>query len=113
MDTINLLRYLVALMFVFALAGAAILIKRYGNAPATFKDGLKGKLGKWNFPTSERRLAIVETLMIGPKQRLFIIRRDNVEHLVLSGPEGTSVIEASIPAASVTVMPAVSRIAAP
>jgi hypothetical protein len=48
--------------------------------------------------------------MIGPKQRLFIVRRDNVEHLVLSGPEGASVIEANIPAASVTAMP--GRIAA-
>ncbi len=33
-------------MFVFALAGAALLIKRYGNAPAAFKDSVKGKLGK-------------------------------------------------------------------
>ena len=41
MDAINLLRYLVALMFVAALAGAALLIKRYGSAPAAFKDGLK------------------------------------------------------------------------
>jgi hypothetical protein len=37
--------------------------------------------------------------MIGPKQRLFIIRRDDVEHLVMSGPEGASVIEANIAAA--------------
>ena len=35
--------------------------------------------------------------MIGPKQRLFIVRRDDVEHLVLSGPDGASVIEANIP----------------
>ena len=110
MDAINLLRYLVALMFVAALAGIALLIKRYGSAPAAFKDSLKGKLGKWNFAAADRRLAIVETLMIGPKQRLFIVRRDNVEHLVLSGPEGASVIEANIPAASVTAMP--GRIAA-
>jgi flagellar protein FliO/FliZ len=110
MDTINLLRYLVALMFVLALAGVAILIKRYGNAPAAFKDSVKGKLGKWNFPVSDRRLAIVETLMIGPKQRLYIVRRDNVEHLVLSGPEGASVIEANIAGASVT--PMAGRVAA-
>ena len=38
--------------------------------------------------------------MIGPRQRLFIVRRDNVEHLVLSGPEGASVIENGIHAAS-------------
>ena len=47
--------------------------------------------------------------MIGPKQRLYIVRRDNVEHLVLSGPEGASVIEANIAAASVTP---INRVAA-
>ena len=98
MDTINLLRYLVALMFVLALAGVALLAKRYGGSPVAFKDNLKNKLGKWNFVAPARRLEIVETLMIGPKQRLFILRRDNVEHLVLSSPDGASVIEANIPA---------------
>src|ERR1700722_11408929 len=102
MDTINLLRYCAALLFVAALAGAALLIKRYGLNPASFKGSLKGKLGSWDFAPPARRLAIVETLMIGPKQRLFIVRRDDVEHLVLSGPEGASVIEANIPAGSVT-----------
>jgi flagellar protein FliO/FliZ len=95
MDVINLFRYLVALLFVLALAGAALLIKRYNANPASFKG--KIKLGKWDFAAPEKRLAIVETLMLGPKQRLFIVRRDNVEHLVLSGPEGSSVIEANIP----------------
>jgi len=106
MDTINLLRYCVALLFVAALAGAAILIKRYGVNPASFKSGLKVKIGSWDFAQPTRRLAIVETLMIGPKQRLFILRRDDVEHLVLSGPEGASVIEANIPAAAVAQFPA-------
>jgi flagellar protein FliO/FliZ len=35
-------------------------------------------------------------LMVGPRQRLFIVRRDNVEHLVLSGPDGATVIENGI-----------------
>ena len=47
---------------------------------------------------SVKRLAMVETLMVGPRQRLLIVRRDNVEHLVLSGPDGASVIESGIPA---------------
>jgi flagellar protein FliO/FliZ len=106
MDMINLLRYAVALLFVAALAGAAVLIKRYGANPAAFKNGLKMKLGPWDFAGAQKRLAVVETLMVGPKQRLFIIRRDNVEHLVLSGPDGASVIEANIPAGSVTQFPA-------
>ena len=41
--------------------------------------------------------------MIGPRQRLLIVRRDNVEHLVLSGPDGTSIIEASIPASDLPI----------
>jgi flagellar protein FliO/FliZ len=102
MDAINLMQYLAALLFVLALAGAALVIKRYGNNPQAFRDGLNnslaGKLGKWDFKLPERRLAVVETLMLGPKQRLLIVRRDNVEHLVLSGPDGASVIEANIPA---------------
>jgi flagellar protein FliO/FliZ len=103
MDTINLLRYCVALLFVAALAGAALLIKRYGITANSFKGGLKTKFSPFAQPA--RRLAIVETLMIGPRQRLFIIRRDDVEHLVLSGPEGASVIEANIAAGSVTKFP--------
>ena len=48
---------------------------------------------------SDKRLAMVETLMVGPRQRLFIVRRDNVEHLVLSGPDGACLIlETGIPA---------------
>ena len=106
MDLFNLLHYVTALIFVAALAGVAFLVKRYGANPAAFKDGLtgkmSGKLGKWNFTAPQRRLAVVESLMVGPKQRLLIIRRDDVEHLVLSGPEGASVIESGIPAKAST-----------
>jgi flagellar protein FliO/FliZ len=96
MDMINLMRYAAAMLLVLALAGAAMLVKRYGGNASPLKNGLKLKMGNWDFSQSPRRLAIVETLMLGPRQRLFIIRRDNVEHLVLSGPEGASVIEGNI-----------------
>jgi flagellar biogenesis protein FliO len=98
MDLFNLLHYLTALVFVAVLAGAAFLIKRYGNNPAAFKDGLSlKKMGKWNFTAPERRLAVVESLMVGPKQRVLIIRRDNVEHLVFATADGATVIESNIP----------------
>ena len=104
MDLFNLLHYVTALILVAVLAGAAFLIKRYGSNPAAFKEGLpgklSGKLGKWNFTAPQRRLAVVETLMVGPKQRLLIIRRDDVEHLVFAGAEGATVIEANIPPAA-------------
>ena len=36
--------------------------------------------------------------MLSPRQRLVLVRRDNVEHLVMLCPDGASVIEASIAA---------------
>jgi flagellar protein FliO/FliZ len=85
MDLIDFARYVGALLLVLGLVGAAgFVARRFG-------------LGSLVRPTASRRLAIVETLLIGPRQRLLIVRRDGVEHLVLSGPEGTSVVEAGIP----------------
>lgn len=98
MEYLNLTGYLAAFLLVLALAGAALVIKRYANNPGALRDGLKGKLGRFAITLPDRRLAVVETLMLGPKARLMLVRRDNVEHLVLAGPEGASVIETNIPA---------------
>ena len=97
MEYVNVTSYVAALLLVLALAGASLLIKRYTNNPTALGQDLKGKLGRFAINMPARRLAVVETLMIGPRQKLFIVRRDNVEHLVLSTPDGASVIEAGIP----------------
>jgi flagellar protein FliO/FliZ len=47
-----------------------------------------------------RRLELVETLMIGPRQKLLLLRRDGVEHLVFAAPDGACVVETSIPTES-------------
>ena len=84
MEFIDLLRYFGALLLVLAMVGGAgLLARRFGVPGVTKAIGIK-------------RLAVVETLLIGPRQRLLILRRDNVEHLVLSGPDGVSVIENGI-----------------
>ncbi len=84
MEFIDILRYFGALLLVLAMVGGAgLLARRFGVPGVTKAAGIK-------------RLAVVETLMIGPRQRLLILRRDNVEHLVLSGPDGVSVIENGI-----------------
>ena len=86
MEFFDLLRYFGALLLVLAMVGGAgLLARRFGVPGVTKAAGIK-------------RLAVVETLMIGPRQRLLILRRDNVEHLVLSGPDGVSVIENGIAA---------------
>ena len=43
-----------------------------------------------------RRLGIVENLLIDNKRRLVLIRRDDVEHLVLIGPEQSILVEGNI-----------------
>ena len=86
MDFIDLLRYFGALLLVLAMVGGAGLLARRFGVPGVTK------------PTSTKRLQVVETLMVSPRQRLIIFRRDDVEHLVLSGPDGASVIESGITA---------------
>jgi flagellar protein FliO/FliZ len=86
MEFIDVLRYFGALLLVLAMVGGAGLLARRFGVPGVTK------------PTSVKRLQVVETLMVGPRQRLIIFRRDDVEHLVLSGPDGASVIESGIPA---------------
>jgi flagellar protein FliO/FliZ len=90
MDLIDVARYFAALLLVLALVGGAGLAVRRFGMPGVMRG------------QGARRLAVVETLMLGPKQRLYILRRDNVEHLVMSGPEGTTVVEAGIPPAPLT-----------
>jgi flagellar protein FliO/FliZ len=43
-----------------------------------------------------RRLGVVDTLALDPKRQLVIIRRDNVEHLILTGGPADVVIETGI-----------------
>jgi flagellar protein FliO/FliZ len=47
-------------------------------------------------PSRQGRLAIVESLDLDPKRRLVILRRDEVEHLVLLGGPSDLVVEADI-----------------
>jgi flagellar protein FliO/FliZ len=81
---LDILRYVAALALVLALIGAAGLVARKWGVPGVTRA------------VADKRLAIVETLMIGPRQKLFIIRRDNVEHLVFASPDGACLVESGI-----------------
>lgn len=92
MDMIDAFRYLGALAFVLALVGAAgLAIRRYG---------LPGIAG------SGRRLAVVDTLMLGRNQRAIILRCDGIEHVLVTTQQGATVI------ASAPAKPQVERAAA-
>jgi flagellar protein FliO/FliZ len=82
MELLDFVRYAGALIIVLSLIGLAGLAARRYGLPGIAKS------------SGKRRLAVVETLMVGPRHKLYLLSRDSVEHLVLVGPQGASVIEA-------------------
>ena len=79
MDITDFFRYFGALAIVLALVGAAgLMIRRFGL------PGIAGGSG--------RRLAVVETLMLDKTHRMFVVRCDGVEHVLVTAPQGASVI---------------------
>lgn len=84
MDLLDVGRYLGALLLVLGLIGFAGLAARRYGMPGLSK------------PIHARRLKVVETLTISPRQRLMLLSRDGVEHLVVLSPDGASVLEQNI-----------------
>ena len=88
MDMDAYFRFVLALIFVLVLIGAAAwLVRRFGLAGA--RPLVRGS-------RSRRRLALVEVLPVDAKRRLVLVRRDRVEHLVLLGPTSDLVVETAI-----------------
>ena len=85
MDPTEYLRFFAALIFVLALIGAAAFALR---AFGFMTPGNRNK--------AERRMSIVETLTLDPRRRLLIVRRDNVEHLLLLGIQGETIVERAV-----------------
>ena len=56
-----------------------------------------------------RRLSVVDTLALDPKRQLVIVRRDNVEHLLLVGGPQDIVVEGNIAAEEAPAAPQQSR----
>ena len=84
MTVLALLRMFGALAIVLGLlAGALWAVRR-------FDIRLPGRLGAGGAP--DKRLEVVERLTVDPKRSLLLVRRDNVEHLVLMAPEGNVVL---------------------
>jgi flagellar protein FliO/FliZ len=82
MDFDLYLRFALALILVLGLiALLGWLLRRFGM-------GVK--------MTKGRRLAVSEVQMLGPRHRLMLIRRDDVEHLVIVGPGSETVVETGI-----------------
>lgn len=83
-------QFVMALLFVLAL----ILLIAYGAK----RFGLMARVTVNSTKTRDKRLNIVEILPIDARRKLMLIRRDDVEHLVILGTERDIVIETDITA---------------
>ena len=75
------------LRFAFALGVVLLLIAAVAWIARRFMGGAALPLGK------KRRLALVEVLPLDGKSRLAIVRRDEVEHLIVLGPTAATIVE--------------------
>jgi flagellar protein FliO/FliZ len=88
MDFANYLKFFFVLVFVLSLIGLmAWLGRRLGGFP-----GVPNRKG------NARRLQAVESLSLDARRRVILVRRDDVEHLIVLGPNSETVVETGIPA---------------
>ncbi|MBK8174446.1 MAG: FliO/MopB family protein [Rhodospirillales bacterium] len=85
MDASSYLQFVLALVFVLGLIGAAAYAARRLGLPQGGR--IAGR---------QRRLSVIESLPLDAKRRLVLLRRDGIEHLVLVGPAGDLMIERAI-----------------
>ena len=82
MEFNDIIRYFGALALVLALVGAAgMAVRRFGM------PGITGGKG--------RRLAIVDSLMLGGRHRLYLVRCDSTEHVLVVGPQGATFVNSA------------------
>jgi len=81
MDMTDAFRYFGALALVLALVGAAGLAMRRFGFPGIAGPG--------------RRIAIVDSLMLGRGHRVCIVRCDGTEHIIVTAPQGATLISSA------------------
>src|ERR1700742_2429842 len=87
--------FVIAFVFVLLLIGAAAwLVRKFGAA--RLEAAARGR---------QPRLAVVDSAAVDGRRKLVIIRRDNIEHLLMIGGPSDVVVETNI----VRATPAVAR----
>ncbi len=79
----QILRLIFALVFVVALMGGLGMVMRRVNG---------GRFAR----NIHKRLQIIEALPLDARRKLVLLRRDNVEHLVILGTNGETMVERGI-----------------
>lgn len=98
MDTLLLLKFFSAFIFVVALMLLfGWFLKRIGLAGPVMQN------------SAQRRLKIVEFLPVDHRRRLVLVRRDDKEHLLLLGTGSETVVETNISADRDNIIVAFSK----
>lgn len=85
MDLVDIARFILSFVVVIGLIGGlAWVLRRYGAGRIATAGGRKGRLG------------VVEVAIIDARRRLVLVRRDDVEHLLLLSATGETVVETGI-----------------
>ena len=77
----------------FAFGGLLILLALFWYGMRALSGS--SRFGKWR---AGQRIGVVETAQVDGSRRLVLVRRDDVEHLLLLGGDGDLLIETGIPA---------------
>jgi flagellar protein FliO/FliZ len=98
----SLLLIFLAFLIILLLTSSAIWAARHFNKGPPPRDNARGQ---------RPRLAVIESAPVDGRRRLILIRRDNVEHLLVTGGPTDVVIEPNIvrAAAATRDSPAPSR----
>jgi flagellar protein FliO/FliZ len=88
MEFTTYLRFILALALVVGLIFALAWVLRRFGLGGSFQRAVGRK----------RRLSTIESASLDARHRVVLVRRDDVEHLVLIGPNTSQVIERGIPA---------------
>ena len=88
------LRFALVLIFVLGLIGLLAVVARRAGF---------GFPAKAINPAGGRRLSVVEVTPLDGRRRLALVRRDNVEHLLILTPTSELVVESGIIASGVDV----------
>src|SRR5215510_10864531 len=87
-------------LFLILLVAAAVAAGLWGYRAYVTGDASIGlNFGTWFAPRPEPRLAISEQATLDSRRKLVLVRRDDVEHLIMTGGPVDVVIETGINAA--------------
>jgi flagellar protein FliO/FliZ len=83
---VDIFKFILALVLVLGLIGVfAVMARRMGF-------GHRGPARRG----ANRRLEILDSIILDPKRRAILLRRDGSEHLILLGMSGETVVERNI-----------------